>query len=1056
MNLYKTFTLSFFLSLSLLQAQYQNDWENPLVVQKNRAPSRATLYSYPSLDQAKTLNRENSSWYQSLDGLWKFKWVSKPADAPNDFYKENYDVSNWNTIEVPSSWEMKGYGKVTYVNSGYPFPKNQPYIDHNHNPVGSYKREFDVPNDWGDKTILINFGGVLNAYYLYINGKEVGYNQGSYTSSEFDITKYVKKGKNTIAVKVYRWSDGAYLEDQDHWRMSGIFREVFLQAWPKVAISDVFVRTPLDQNYTNAKLQLRPKLYSASAQKLDGYIVKANLLDGEKTVLKNPLTIPASKIKNEWYPQIDSPYFALLEADIKNPKKWSAEHPNLYTLLLTLEKDGKVIQATSTKIGFRQIHIKDGVLKVNGKRIVMFGVNRHDHSPTGGKTVTREEIYQDLMILKQNNMNLIRTCHYPNDPYLYELCDELGIYVMDEANIETHGMRGELSNRPEWAYSFLDRAIKMVERDKNHPSVVFWSLGNESGAGPNHSAMSGWIKEYDPTRPIHSEGAQGDQSNPKYIKHSNEKWSYGILNPNDRSYVDMISRMYAPVTMLEQLATNTRDRRPIFNCEFAHAMGNSLGGLKHYLEITRKYPNIIGGAIWDYIDQGISLKTKQGVSYWGYGNDPNENFGAHPGRFNFLINGIINPDRSPKPALYECKKVFQPIEFSKINESNLSFTIKNWHHFTNLDSFTFKWNLKANGVIIKSGNLPTINCNPSEKKTITLPFTLKKEPGVEYNIHIAAFTKTLTKYAKPGHEVAWEDLVLSKIPKHGKNSSSNVIISETTDFVLIKTNTYEAKINKSTGYISSYVAHNKPILLSPLKANFVRASTDNDRARGNKINQRSRGWKTIADSLKINDISIKNNIISVNSTSSFASNLMLTYQFLDQGIKVNFKVNTPKSSPDLIRFGMQTTIPDTFRTTEYYGKGPHENYSDRKEGAKLSLHTCETNKMSFDYIYPQENGNRSDVRSLRLVGPTKTLNIKGYPTVDFSIWPYTQENLEEATHTYDLKTNSFYTLNIDHAQLGVGGDDSWSQSAIALPPYQLTKNKYEYSFMFYAEKNNKN
>jgi len=411
MNLYKIFTLSFFLSLSLLQAQYQNDWENPLVVQKNRAPSRATLYSYPSLDQAKTLNRENSSWYQSLDGLWKFKWVSKPADAPNDFYKENYDVSNWNTIEVPSSWEMKGYGKVTYVNSGYPFPKNQPYIDHNHNPVGSYKREFDVPNDWGDKTILINFGGVLNAYYLYINGKEVGYNQGSYTSSEFDITKYVKKGKNTIAVKVYRWSDGAYLEDQDHWRMSGIFREVFLQAWPKVAISDVFVRTPLDQNYTNAKLQLRPKLYSASAQKLDGYIVKANLLDGEKTVLKNPLAIPASKIKNEWYPQIDSPYFALLEADIKNPKKWSAEHPNLYTLLLTLEKDGKVIQATSTKIGFRQIDIKDGVLKVNGKRIVMFGVNRHDHSPTGGKTVTREEIYQDLMILKQNNMNLIRPCH---------------------------------------------------------------------------------------------------------------------------------------------------------------------------------------------------------------------------------------------------------------------------------------------------------------------------------------------------------------------------------------------------------------------------------------------------------------------------------------------------------------------------------------------------------------------------------------------------------------------------------------------------------------------
>ena len=383
----KTFKL---LSISLLLAQliygqYNNDWENPFVVQKNRAPSRATLYSYPTVELAKSLDREQSPWYKSLNGTWKFNWVIKPADAPNDFYKESYDVSKWDDIEVPSCWEMKGYGRATYVNSGYPFPKNPPFINHEHNPVGSYKRNFTIPQDWIDKTILINFGGVLNAYYLYVNGKEVGYNQGSYTSSEFDITKYVKPGTNSIAVKVYRWSDGAYLEDQDNWRMSGIFRDVYLQAWPKIAISDLFVQTPLDENYENATLQIRPKIHLLNKeQKLDGYNIKISLLDGQKEMLQKPMEISVHKVVNEWYPQSDNVYFALLEQEVLNPKKWSAEKPNLYTLVATIEKDGQVTQAISTQIGFRQIDVKDGVLLINGKRVVMFGVNRHDHSPTGG------------------------------------------------------------------------------------------------------------------------------------------------------------------------------------------------------------------------------------------------------------------------------------------------------------------------------------------------------------------------------------------------------------------------------------------------------------------------------------------------------------------------------------------------------------------------------------------------------------------------------------------------------------------------------------------------
>ena len=1035
-------------------SQYNNDWENPFVVQKNRFPSRSTLYSYPTVAHAKTLDREKSPWYQSLNGTWKFNWVIKPADAPDDFYKEDYDVSKWEDIDVPSCWEMRGYGSATYVNSGYPFPKNPPFIDHNHNPVGSYKRTFNLPNDWNDKTVLINFGGVLNAFYLYVNGKEVGYNQGSYTSSEFDITKYLKPGKNTVAVKVYRWSDGAYLEDQDNWRMSGIFREVFLQALPKVALSDLHVRTLLDDNYEDAVLQIRPRVHLQSKdENLKGYQIKAQLFDGTSTVLEKPMQISVQEVVHEWYPQSDNVHFALMKQDIKNPKKWSAEKPNLYTLLVTIEKDGQVIQATSTQIGFRQIDIKEGVLMVNGKRVIMFGVNRHDHSPTEGKTVSREELLQDITILKQNNMNLIRTCHYPNDPYLYELCDKFGIYVMDEANLETHGMRGELSNSPEWTYSFLDRAIKMVERDKLHPSVVFWSLGNESGTGPNHAAMASWIKTYDYTRPIHSEGAQGDPTDRRYKKHGSNEWTNYLLNPKDRPYVDMISRMYATVEIMNQLAEDPNDNRPVFNCEFAHAMGNSLGNLKEYVESARTHDNIIGGAIWDYIDQGITTKTEDGKTYWGYGNDRWKHFGADPGRMNFLINGIINPDKSPKPQLFECKKVFQFVAISKDESNKFGIKIKNFYHFTNLNEFDFIYSVKANGKEIMTGNIDAINLEPGKETKIILPIkNLKEKAGVEYVINISVRQKTTNAYAKAGYEVAWEDIVLPKIEANEKLSSKKVTIQTVDNRITGGTSAYKVTVDKATGYITSVKVGNKPVLLSALKPNFVRAATDNDRGQGNTIMHKAMKWKDVADDFKVETAAIKDNAILVSGTSSFGSKLSLKYELFDQGIKVSFDFKKPDTASQIVRFGMQTTIPKDFNKTIFYGKGPHENYRDRIQSAKLGYYEMATNAIAFDYIYPQENGNRSEVRELTLVSPDLQLNIKGYPTVDFSIWPYTQENLDKATHTYELKYENFYTLNIDYKQVGVGGDNSWGPKALALPAYRLENNSYTYSFFMSFEK----
>lgn len=1051
----KSFSLSivFVLLLQLSHAQYYNDWENPFIVQKNREASRSTLYSYPNEKLAKTLEREQSPWYKSLNGTWKFNWVVKPSEAPNDFFKEDYNVSTWDDITVPSSWEMKGYGRGTYVNSGYPFPNNPPYIDHSHNPVGSYKRTFDIPQDWDDKTVLINFGGVSNAYYLYINGKEVGYNQGSYCTSEFDITKYIQPGINTIAVKVYRWSDGSYLEDQDNWRMSGIIREVFLQAWPKVAISDLFVRTPLDDNYENAKLQIRPRVNIADNEvNLDDYKISVSLFDGENEVLTSPLELPVKSVAKEWYPQVDNVPFALLEQQIENPKKWSAEHPNLYTLVASVIKDGEVNQSVSTRIGFREIEVKDGVLLVNGQRIIMFGVNRHDHSPTEGKTVSREEILQDITILKQNNMNLIRTCHYPNDPYLYDVCDEMGIYVMDEANLETHGRRGELSNIPDWTYSFIDRAVKMVERDKNHPSVIFWSLGNESGTGPNHAAMYGWVKAYDPTRLVHSEGAQGDPTHPLYKKLGDETIVDKLLNPRDRFYVDMISRMYATANDMKLMAEDPNDNRPVFNCEFAHAMGNSLGNLQEYLDVARSHDNIIGGAIWDYVDQGIALETEDGTPYWGYGNDPWENFGFHPRRFNFLINGIINPDRSPKPALYECKKVFQYVAMSDFKEGDLSFNIKNWYHFTNLNAFDFKYEILANGKQVQEGDLEAINLEPGATKSIQLPIKkLKKKEGVEYVVRISSSLREATSYAEAGYELAWHDFVLDYTPKTEVAKANKVNLSEDEKQVSVIAAMYKATVDKESGYITSFQANGKDILLSPLKPNFIRAETDNDRAGGNAIVHKAMLWKDVAKDFKVASLQVEDNKVLVSGTSSFESQINFTYEFSDKDIKVSMSLEKPEEASQIIRFGMQTTIPKAFDQAAYYGKGPHENYIDRIQSAKLGYYTANTSDLKFDYIYPQENGNRCDVREMSFTSSNQSLTVKGYPTIDFSVWPYTQENLDKATHTYELDEEDFYTLNIDYKQLGVGGDNSWSARALALPAYRLEENKYEYSFTLSVE-----
>lgn len=1043
-------------------AQYAEDWENPLVISKNREKARATLYFYPSEEQAMTMDREVSPWFQSLNGKWKFKWVKTPKEVIEDFYKEDFDVSAWDEIEVPSNWEMKGYGAATYVNAGYPFKMNEPFTDPEHNDVGSYKKVIQIPQDWNDKKVLLNFGAISSAFYLYVNGKEIGYSEGSFNNAEFDISPFIQPGENTIAVKVYRWSDASYLEDQDNWRMSGIFREVYLQAVPKVAFSDLHVRTKLDKAYTNATLELRPTLSNNIDQDLSDYDIIAQLYDANRVpVLNEPIRLSAKSLANEFYPQRDNVNFGIMSAAVTNPRKWSAEDPYLYKLLVSLKKDGVTVQSTATNIGFRQVDVKDGQMLVNGKRVIMFGVNRHDHSDVNGKAVTRAEIEKDIILLKQYNMNCLRTSHYPNDPYLYDLCDKYGIYVMDEANIETHGYRGKLANQSEYSAAFLDRAIQLVERDKNHPSIVFWSLGNESGTGPNHATMAGWIKSYDPTRLIHYEGAQGDPTDEFYIPLASnvDGWNAfsdvgvkAIANPREPAFVDVVSRMYYTAEEMNRLANNPYDDRPVINCEFMHAMGNSVGGLRKYVEGARENPRIIGGMLWDYIDQGLLLETDDGTPYWGYGGDNAPFFGAHPGRLNFCLNGLINPDRSIKPAMIEVKKIFQPVDISQVNGVNHTYRLHSFLHFSSTNQYQIDWKLMKNGKLLQSGSQDAQDTKPGETSDFQLPITnFSTSLDEEIVLNISLVLKEDASYGKAGYEVAWEEFVLKPFEQK-EAAQGNYSITEVSKEVVIKGEGVIASISSENGHLTSFIKDGKEQLTEALKPNLSRASTDNDRAGGNLAYKAAVIWNETANKMKVisKSINTENNEVTLETSIPVeGGKLTLIYNFLKDGeVMVTQSINKPSGSPMLFRFGMSMGIKDSYSQATYYGEGPHENYWDRKESAKIGLYEMPTEQLPFTYIYPQENGNRSDTRFFTLADGKSKFEVKGFPTIDFGVSPYSQQNLEEAEHTYDLQKDGNLYINIDYKQTGLGGDDSWSAKSLAIPEYRLSKNRYSYRFSF--------
>ncbi len=1047
----KFLTVLFLMSVFAGGYAQKNDWENEQVIGINKMPARATSWSYSSVADALKSDRTKSRLI-SLNGKWKFHFEPDSKDRPLDFYKNDALFNKWDDIDVPSCWEMKGYGVPIYTNSTYPFPNDPPFIERE-NPVGSYLKKFIIPDDWSNDRIILHFGSIASAGYLWLNGQFVGYSQDSRLPAEFDVTNLVKKGENTVAVQVFRWSDGSYLEDQDHWRMSGLEREVLVLAEPKVSINDFFVRTKLDEEFENALLQVRPKILAPRDTDTRGWTIEAQLYRPDNTPeFKEPVSLDVNRVRYENYPQRDHVYFGLIEKQVLSPEKWSAEHPVLYTLVLTLKNEkGEVVEARSSKVGFRSVSTEGGVFRVNGKAVKLYGVNRHEHSPEGGKTVTRDEMLKDVLLMKENNLNAVRTCHYPDDPYFYELCDAYGLYVLDEADIETHHAGGYLTNQPEWHTAFADRIIRMVERDKNHASVVIWSLGNESGTGPNHAGPAGWIHDFDPTRPVHYEGAQGDPNNPAYKRPGSKEYHEikDYANPTDPSFVDMLSRMYPTVNELEAMSVSPYIKRPIVMCEYDHSMGNSTGNLKEYWDVIRSHPNLMGGFIWDWIDQGLWKTDKNGVRYWAYGGD----YGDTPNDGNFCINGIINPDRTLKPAMAECKYVFQPVEWTDGGLENKEVYIRNRSFFTSLGQFEIEWSVSRYGKVIEKGILENTDLLPGESKLLTVPFSKPVADG-EYWLRLSAHLKEETNWAKADYEVAAEQFLIPGSKPVGLKASAvkgtvQTITDNENDLVL-GNKEFSVTFDKKSGYLKNYTVKGTELVSSELKPNFWRPSTDNDRG-GWRVDERLSDWKGIAAGLKLEKFNVSETDGKTTVSTTLGNQgvqVDLTYLVTaDARVTVSYGVTIPDQVSEPLRVGMTTTAPKSFEEMSFYGKGPEENYTDRNHGTEVGVYSGKVNDFIFQYILPQENGNHTDVRWLSLSNGKGTgLLIVGGQPLSASVWPYSAEMIQQATHTNELKEADALTLNIDLVQAGVGGTDSWSLHARPLDQYRLLDKVYHYSF----------
>lgn len=1038
-------------------------WEDPSVIKINKQDGHALMLAYD--DEESALSGQESIYKQSLNGQWQFYWQRGLNDQPVDFELESFDASAWDEITVPSVWQTQGYSVPYYYASTFPkaFSRSRskiPSINHKMQEIGFYRKTFVLDENFDAREIFLHFGAAKAALELYVNGEFVGYSQGSMTPHEFDVTKYLNKGENLVCVKLYRYCDGSYLEDQDMWWLCGIYREVYLYAESKLCLRDFYFKTDFDVDYKDSDVNL------------DVYIenydeVKGNAQLSAKLISDTGKEIPIGDAQKELSGGKEKFSF---EAKVKSPRKWSAEKPNLYTLVMTLSLDGDIVAVKTYQVGFKKVEIKGEKIYFNGMPLMIRGVNRHDFDCDHGWAVPKFRYTEDLDIMKQNNINSIRTSHYPDDPYFYEMCNKYGFYVMDECEVESHGVRrkGVPGSNPVWTEAVVDRMERMVLRDRNNPCIFMWSLGNEAGDGTNFAKMKEAALKLDDTRQFHYEG------------------------DFDLTKSDVISRMYPTGDVMEklgnkqeitislydnianQLAADSKpikpemyEGKPILLCEYAHSMENSLGNFQEYIDDFEKYDNMCGGFIWDFVDQALRVE-EDGVEKYLYGMDfegkepkpvfdiPNTTAMTGSNRY-FCANGIIGADRKPHPQITQVKKGYQEIKTEAFDLKIGKFRVKNKFLFTDISAYKCKWQLKAEGELIDSGELDKIECDPLSETFITIPYSYDNIPqDKEVILTVSFFTKKKTPGLKSNYEIAWDQFIINEMPQ-----PTAVVQQGNLSFKVkgkcVEVENDKLKVVVNNGKITSYVIDGKEMLLAPIMPNYFRALTDNDIDflnftpqwtklhpfyRWQRATKRTSAVKTVAKAGEDNCVEIHIAFSTLGLKNSVA-----TYKIYPSGKIYIYHSAVPKAK--MIRFGYQMTLDKSMENVTWYGRGPVPTYCDRKTGAKIDKYTSTVTQLEYRYMRPQESSNRTDVRYLTITDKKgRGLKITSYfdEPLNFSAYHYTTDELEKATHIYNIPYGDITTLNIDHMQCGVGGD--LPGQAFVREPYIMKKGvKQDYSFI---------
>ncbi len=1016
------------------------DWENPEIIGVNKEPAHAHIE--PFADGGRALERGSSERMQSLNGKWRFHWVGKPAERPVHFYKTSYDVSDWAEIDVPGNWQTQGFGTPIYTNITYPFLREEPYVTKeppalytaytDRNPVGSYKKRFMVEPALRGKEVFLKFEGVKSAFYLWVNGEKVGYSQGSMTPAEFHITEFLKAGENEIAVEVYRWSDGSYLEDQDMWRLSGIFRDVNLIARPKSYIEDYQIATTLLNNYRNAKLAVAVKLRNLGGGEVKRRLILSLFSPEGKVLKKTTASIAlAPKSRGE----------AMLKLSLRNVKLWSAENPHLYPLLITLaDENKKPLEHIAWRHGMREIKIEDRRLFVNGQSIKIKGINRHEHHPRMGRHVDVETMRLDLKLLKQGNFNLVRLSHYPNDPKWYALADEYGMYLMDEANQESHDYRRTpkvLGDAPKWRKAHIDRAVSMVQRAKNHASIIFWSLGNEGAKGKNFHAMRRAVLAIDGSRPIFSD--------------------------TDQSASDMVDGNYPSIKSLAGYFKEAEEAgMPLFMREYAHAMGNSLGNFKEHWDAIYGNPHHLGGAIWDWVDQGLArVKNTAMVSYgdnptrlsldherevWAYGGD----FNDFPNDGEFLLNGVVSPDRKPYPSYFEAKKIMQNIRFEEGGAPN-QIMVTNLFDFTNLSRFTLKWKLLQEGKIVEEGSLP-LALAPKQSIGVRVPYSLSRvSEGREAQLVLSAHLREDTKWADRGYEIANAEFLVRPFSYAGavEAGGKKLRVKREDGSIIIHGGKFSFVFDAEGGVLRQVMEGKRELLAQPLEPYFWKPANNNQTR--NKYGERFIRWLEAGALRKVRKVSLIEHAPNLVEIVAF-----MTLPVNDADYVLRYRVNgkgeiavAAEYKPQgggvkyMPKFGMRLALNPSLSDIKWYGRGPFENYPDRKHAALIGEYESSLSGFQVPYISAQDSTNRSDVRWFSFGDRKNTITIIGAQPLNFRAWSYLEKDIISPPnmmrrakqkrdigaawrkHYYDLPKRALINVNIDLAIHGVGGDNSW-------------------------------